>query len=55
MFFTRGLFAWDKIKYTTLSHQRLNVIQPNEQWFKQWLVGMTDGDGSFSVLHQNDK
>jgi hypothetical protein len=55
MFLTRGQFAWDKIKYSTLSHQRLNVIQPNEQWFKQWLVGMTDGDGSFSVLRQNDK
>jgi hypothetical protein len=35
MFFTRGQFAWDKIKYSTLSHQRLNVIQPNEDWFKQ--------------------
>jgi hypothetical protein len=55
MFFTRGQFAWDKIKYSTLSHQRLNVIQPNEDWFKQWLVGMTDGDGSFSVLRQNNK
>ncbi|KAK9663721.1 hypothetical protein K7432_018026 [Basidiobolus ranarum] len=23
--------------------------------FQQWLVGMTDGDGSFSILRQNDK
>jgi len=31
------------------------VMQPDVEWFKQWLVGMTDGDGSFSVLRQNDK
>ena len=55
MFSTRGQSAWDKVYYSTLSHQRLNVMQPNVEWFKQWLVGMTDGDGSFSVLRQNDK
>jgi hypothetical protein len=55
MFLTRGQSAWGKLNYSTLSHQRLNVMQPKNEEFKQWLVGMTDGDGSFSILHQNDK
>jgi hypothetical protein len=55
MFSTRGQSAWDKLNYSTLSHQRLNVMQLKNKEFLQWLVGMTDGDGSFSVLRQNDK
>lgn len=55
MFLTRGQSAWGKLNYSTLSHQRLNVMQPKNEEFKQWLVGMTDGDGSFSILRQNDK
>lgn len=55
MFLTRGQFAWGKLNYSTLSHQRLNVMQPKNSEFLQWLVGMTDGDGSFSVLRQNNK
>ena len=61
-----GQFAWVKQMCThhskSLIHQRLNVIQPikllndnktdDKEWFKKWLVGMTDGDGSFSVLCQ---
>lgn len=30
-------------------------MRPKDEWFQQWLVGMTDGDGSFSILRQNDK
>ena len=55
MFLTRGQSAWGKYNYSKLSHQRLNVMQPKNEEFKQWLVGMTDGDGSFSILRQNDK
>jgi hypothetical protein len=55
MFLTRGQSAWGKLNYSTLPHQRLNVMQPNEEWFLQWLVGLTDGDGSFSILRQGDK
>jgi hypothetical protein len=55
MFSTRGQSAWGKLNYSTLSHQRLNVMRPKNEEFQQWLVGMTDGDGSFSVLRQNDK
>jgi hypothetical protein len=55
MFSTWGQSAWDNLNNSTLSHQRLNVMQPNDEWFLQWLVGMTDGDGSFSILRQGDK
>src|SRR5260370_5677194 len=55
MFLTRGQSAWGKLNYSTLPHQRLNVMQPNEEWLLQWLVGITDGDGSFSILRQGDK
>ncbi|BDC33822.1 hypothetical protein EMPS_mp09 (mitochondrion) [Entomortierella parvispora] len=57
MFSTWGQFAWEenKIFNTISSHQRLNVEQPKNNWFEQWLVGFTDGDGSFSVLRQGDK
>jgi len=30
-------------------HQRLNVEHPSSSWFCQWLVGVTDGDGTFSI------
>ena len=52
-----GTICLGKLNYSTLSHQRLNVMQPkNEEFeFKEWLVGMTDGDGSFSILNQNGK
>lgn len=56
MFSTWGQFAWEenKILNTISSHQRLNVEQPKNNWFEQWLVGFTDGDGSFSVLKFKD-
>ena len=55
MFSTRGQSAWGKFNYSTLSHQRLNVMQPKNEKFLQWFVGITDRDGSFSVLRQNNK
>jgi hypothetical protein len=27
----------------------------NKTWFEQWLVGVTDGDGTFFIARQNDK
>jgi heme/copper-type cytochrome/quinol oxidase subunit 1 len=47
--------GYEATSYSSLTHQRLNVMQPkNEEFeFKEWLVGMTDGDGSFSILNQN--
>jgi LAGLIDADG endonuclease/Cytochrome C and Quinol oxidase polypeptide I len=64
---TWGQHAW----VSTLTHQRLNVGHPfklfkinnistlalnkDNNMFYQWLVGFTDGDGSFSIAHQNGK
>jgi LAGLIDADG endonuclease len=60
---TRGQFAWVK----NFTHQRLNVEHPskiinnittqslnkNKELFSQWLVGFTDGDGTFSISYRN--
>lgn len=62
----RGQCAWvyRNFNYT---HQRLNkeYLENNNNkksnfnnskiWFEQWLVGMTDGDGTFHLAYQNDK
>nr|YP_010455109.1 hypothetical protein NYK79_mgp39 [Porodaedalea mongolica]UUA03951.1 hypothetical protein [Porodaedalea mongolica] len=32
-----------------------NSLSENKDIFNQWLVGFTDGDGSFSIVRQNDK
>lgn len=51
--------AWvNKNYYST--HQRLNKEylennQNNKIWFEQWLVGLTDGDGTFHIAYQNEK
>ena len=64
MLSTRGQYAWGQDVgvvangakyYSSSSHQRLNVEHPSSSWFCQWLVGVTDGDGSFSVIRQNGK
>jgi len=36
-------------------HQRLNEEHLNKNWFEQWLVGVTDGDGNFSINYSNGK
>jgi hypothetical protein len=43
-------FNVDKQFFNTLTHQRLNV----EQSFIEWLVGVTDGDGTFSISKQKN-
>jgi Cytochrome C and Quinol oxidase polypeptide I/LAGLIDADG endonuclease len=63
---TWGQFAW--VNFFT--HQRLNVEHPskfinnnittqslnkNKELFFQWLVGFTDGDGTFSIYNRNGK
>ena len=53
----RGQYAWvDKNLYST--HQRLNkeyLNKNNRTWFEQWLVGITDGEGTFGLYYQNGK
>lgn len=57
MSIVRGQYAWvDGKCYST--HQRLNkeyLNKNNNNWFEQWLVGMTDGDGTFCIVRQNGK
>ena len=36
-------------------HQRLNGEHIDNNWFEQWLVGITDGDGNFSISYSNGK
>ena len=51
-------YAWVENKVLFSTHQRLNeehLNNENKTWFKQWLVGFTDGDGHFSITHQGDK
>ena len=53
--------AWLVNKRLFTSHQRLNEEHLNKKLgktsicFKQWLVGFTDGDGSFHISHKGDK
>jgi hypothetical protein len=64
MLLTWGQFAW----VNNITHQRLYVEHPsttnnittqalnqNKELFYKWLVGFTDGDGTFSIAHQNGK
>ncbi len=48
--------AWVNNKYYS-THQRLNkeYLKNNKTWFEQWLVGMTDGDGTFHIAYQNGR
>jgi len=46
---------------TTASSKTNNInltkqtLTKNKELFYQWLVGFTDGDGTFSIAHQNGK
>jgi len=56
MSIARRQYAW--VENST--HQRLNKEylennKNNKIWFEQWLVGMTDGDGTFHIAYKNGK
>ncbi len=53
MYNSRRQHAWINLK--RFIHQRLNEEHLNKDWFEQWLVGVTDGDGNFSINYSNDK
>jgi len=52
MYISWRQYAWVKKYFST--HQRLNEEHLND-WFEQWLVGFTDGDGNFSINYQQGK
>lgn len=54
---TRGQYAW-VAKKNFVTHQRLNgeyLVKNEKEWFEQWLVGITDGEGTFGFYHSNGK
>ena len=52
MYDSRRQHAW----VNRLIHQRLNGEHPSSKaYFEQWLVGVTDGDGNFSINYSNGK
>jgi len=57
MLMTRGQYAW-VAKKNFVTHQRLNkeyLVKNEKEWFEQWLVGITDGEGTFGFYIQNNK
>ena len=57
IFISREQYAW-VIKRYFVTHQRLNkeyLVKNNKTWFEQWLVGITDGEGTFGFYYQNGK
>lgn len=57
MFISRGQYAWVTKRYF-ITHQRLNkeyLVKNNKAWFEQWLVGITDGEGTFGFYYQQGK
>lgn len=57
MLLTRGQFArgFKNMATNSMPLQRLNAKHQDKSWFEQWLVGMTDGDGTFHISYQNGK
>jgi hypothetical protein len=50
---TRGQSAWTDLKLRKPSETKRGTL--TTEWFKQWLVGITDGDGSFTITQSNNK
>jgi len=44
-----------KITLNKTNNITTQVLNQNKELFYQWLVGFTDGDGTFSIVHQNEK
>lgn len=62
-FFSLAKANYGQLAWVDKTHQRLNVKYPrfystklksNEEFFKEWLVGFTDGDGCFSIVFQKE-
>jgi hypothetical protein len=54
---TRGRYAW-VAKKNFVTYQRLNgeyLVKNEKEWFEQWLVGITDGEGTFGFYKSNGK
>jgi hypothetical protein len=50
-----GVTFTDLTKPSLTNNITKQTINQNKEFFYQWLVGFTDGDGTFSIVHQNGK
>lgn len=56
MVVTRGQSAWAKYLHTSSpSETKCGTLFKDKSWFEQWLVGIVDGDGSFTFTGTNGK
>lgn len=56
MVVTRGQSAWAKYLHTSSpSETTCGTFSKDKNWFNQWLVGIVDGDGSFTFTGTNGK
>lgn len=56
MVVTRGQSAWAKYLHTSSSSEtKCGTLFKDKSWFEQWLVGIVDGDGSFTFTGTNGK
>lgn len=56
MMVTRGQSAWAKYLHTSSpSETTCGTFSKDKNWFNQWLVGIVDGDGSFTFTGSNGK
>ena len=47
--------TFSRLSYTNNINITKQTLKENKEIFYQWLVGFTDGDGTFSIAHQNGK
>ena len=47
--------TFSRLSYTNNINITKQTLRKNKEIFYQWLVGFTDGDGTFSIAHQNGK
>lgn len=53
---TRGQSAWAKVSNSiSPSETTRETLSKDKTWFEQWLVGIVDGDGSFTFTGTNGK
>lgn len=55
MIVTRGQFACASYNFTSSSETKRGTFFNEKDWFHQWLVGVVDGDGSFTFTCSNGK
>ena len=55
LFFFTGKSFSSFLNHNKITQMNKNLLSENKEIFDQWLVGFTDGDGTFSINRQNDQ